>query len=328
MPTPFQTTLPYFSEPKFSDRAIYLWPAYNANLMGKVRFDLRNFISILKASVSDRLVVVDSIPRSSVAACCVAALIPKPWRAPIVLHGEMWEPDPGLLGWLERTAVRLADRSIDRYIVLSSEEIEAFPRIWKVSKDKVSFIPFFYTLLEDELRQPARKGQHIFAGGNSMRDYAPLIEAARRLPDTRFILATREIDRSCRLPENIEAGQIPHDEFMEAMRSAAAVVVPIKQGLSRAAGQQTYLNAMMYGKPTIVSPDFGVRDHIEHGRNGWISTHTQDDYVELIRYVTDPANAEHVDEVSRNAIATASRFSYAAHVSAIVDLIDAHFGSS
>ena len=101
-----------------------------------------------------------------------------------------------------------------------------------------------------------------------MRDYAPLFAAAAQIPAT-FTLAVQQ-QPLIPLPSNVHAGAVPRDEFLAAMRRSRVVVVPMRAGLARSAGQQTYLNAMAIGKLVVVTDTPGVRDYVEHGVTGLI----------------------------------------------------------
>jgi len=321
----FATTLPYFSEPSFAARATYLWPSYNAYKTGKLSFELHNLFSILVSVFRQDLLVIDSTPKSSLAACCLLALTPRRLHGRIILHGEMWAPSRGLLKKLEKVAIRCADRAIDRYIVISSDELTFFPRLWGVAANKMSFLPYFSTLKEDDVKETIADGDYVFAGGNSHRDYEPLIEAARRLESVNFVIATKRLADHKNLPANVTAGPLTHEDFMACMREAKAVVVPLKRDLDRSAGQQTYLNAMYFGKPTIISEAFGVKDYVKHGHNGWIVNGTSDEYVENLEYILSSENTLSIEEVCKNARDSAAQFTFDRHAQGIVDIVDEWF---
>ncbi len=255
----------------------------------------------------------------------VIGLWPASKRPTILMLGCMWEPDDGPLGLVERQIVKLADRAIDCYIVQSTEELEIFPRIWGVSPKKVRFCPFFFELDSEEITNASNFAhqQYVFAGGNSHRDYEPLVEAARQLPDLRFVIATHLLDGRTDLPPNVRAGTVSHQEFMGLLCSAAATVVAIRPGLRRAAGQRTYLNAMWLQKPTIVTDTLGVRDHVRHLENGLIVDGTPEDYVQALRWVFAPENRPAVSRLCHQAHEVVdTQFSFAKHISHVLSIVD------
>jgi hypothetical protein len=191
------------------------------------------------------------------------------WGPAVVITDATW----GYKGLLDRVACRAALRAFDSdrvvYCVLSREERRLFPRTWGIPADRVEFTPFYYTGSEEELDAPTREDGGVFAGGDTLRDYGTLVAAARVIPGE-FHLATRQLEGVRGLPPNVRVGPVPHPRFMDLMRAAAVVVVPLARTRERSAGQQTYLNAMAMGKLVIVPDVMGVRDYVEHGRTGLI----------------------------------------------------------
>ena len=162
----------------------------------------------------------------------------------------------------------------------------------------------------------------MFAGGNSHREYEPLIEAARQLPEHRFVLATDRL-QGIDLPPNLTAAPVPHHEFVRLMYGAAAVVVPMRQGMRRAVGQQTYLNAMWLERPTIVSDILGVHDHIENGKTALIVDGSMAGYVRALHWVFDPDNQEQVVRMCQNGRqAVVGQFTFENHAARLLEIID------
>ena len=95
-----------------------------------------------------------------------------------------------------------------------------------------------------------------------------------------------------------ERTKTSHAEFIRLMRRARAVVVPIRQGLRRSIGQQTFLNSMYMGKPTIISGGLGVRDHVENGEHALIVDGGIAGYVGALAWVLDPRNQRSVTEMA------------------------------
>lgn len=257
-------------------------------------------------------------------------LWPKRRQPAIYLLGCMWEPDRGLSGLIEKVVVKLADRAIDRYIVQSTEELTIFPQVWSVSQSKVRFCPFFFSFTENDLGEGGRltentphNGNFVFSGGNSLRDYAPLLEAARCLPEIKFVFATKLLNGRDDLPPNVEAHPVSHQEFVALMHASAATIVPIQPGLRRAAGQQTYLNAMWLGKPTIVTDTLGVRDHIRHKETGLIVDGTPESYLDALTWVFSPQNREAVGRLNAAARKEVQeRFAFENHIHCLLEILD------
>lgn len=233
----------------------------------------------------------------------------------ILITDATWEPRSAALSRvfgldgdrfapIVRRAVKLIDSSRVRYAVLSSDEVETFPQVWGIESDRVVFTPFPATVSPD---LPTHDGGYLFAGGNSLRDYDLLEEAVRGADfDTR--VASRWSPRGAAPgakgakgakgaegaagATRITSGTVPHEEFVALLAGCRAAVVPLQPSV-RSAGQQSYLNAMLLGKPVVVTEAPGVRDYIEDGVTGVVVPPEPDALARALAHVMDPANADH-----------------------------------
>jgi hypothetical protein len=246
-------------------------------------------------------------------ACMILGFLPRRYRPALMLVGEMWEPNTGFRGLVERLAVRLVDRAVDRYVVYSQDDKRSFCALWGIDPDKVGIALCYYHLSAQELEgPPPPNGGHIFAGGDSGRDYAPLVEAARQFPDTRFVLATAWTS-SKPVPPNVDIvlakrTSASHAEFIRLLRTARATVVPLQQGMKRSVGQQTYLNSMYLGKPTVVARALGISDHVEDGEHALVVDGTTSGYVSALTWLLDPQNQENVAAMAERGRVRAASF--------------------
>ncbi len=299
---PFTTTLDYGECDEWKSRAVPI------PMPETLLDELRAFLRILAALRTGRPMVLDSSAgrlHPDMLAAALIGFLPRRLRPLIVLTGCMWDRDAGFAGKLQGLIMRLADRAITRYVVQSTEEMTIFPQTWGVDPDKLRLCTYFYTIPPADAPNAHAAApvddlpaDYVFSGGNAHRDYDTLVEVARRLPERQFVIATRRLDGRDDLPPNLTARQVPHAQFVTLMHNARAVVVPMQGELTRATGQQTYLNAMVAGKPTIVSRALGVNDHIAHRQNGWIVEGSVEQYVEALQWVYDPANAPEVAAMS------------------------------
>ena len=275
--------------------------------------DLRGFERVLRGKQG--LILRGSVSRTDRYRDLFLALYIKlsrfPSRRPAVLITDAtWEPRSRALeggsSWraavvpaMVRTMIRLLDGPHVTYAVLSTDEVRTFPTTWGVDPGRVVFTPFCHTLRAvGDIPEPTDHG-HLFAGGNSLRDYDLLARALRELPGVETRVAARwrvPVDLS-----GVHASTTSPEVFVELMASSAACVTPLERSV-RSAGQQTYLNAMALGKPVVVTDSPGVRDYIEHGVTGWI-VDDQDpaDMATTLRHVLDPAHREEVQAVARRA---------------------------
>lgn len=200
-----------------------------------------------------------------------------------------------------RVGIRLVDAPNVRFCVLSNDEAAIFPQTWGVAPEKVYVTPWPHTLTPDELEAP-RDGA-VFAGGDSLRDYGPLVEAAREV-DAEIVIATRNPEYAGRsdLPANVRAGPLSHEQYVEQLRHASVVVVPMQSTEERGAGQTTYCNALAMGKLVIVTDTLAVRDYVEDGVTGLIVPPGDAGAMrEALRWATDPTHAAEVRAMAERA---------------------------
>lgn len=252
-----------------------------------------------------------------------AGLIARRRGAPIVVLADCtWKRGSW---WLDRIACRVGIRVLDApritYCVLSTEEIERFPRQWGISPERVAFTPWCYTLPREEVDKPGLEDGGVFAGGNSMRDYSALIEAAHELPEQVTIAAN--LRRNDVLPPNVSIGSVSHSRYVELMRKASVVVVPLQQGADRSAGQQTYLNAMAMGKTVVVTDSPGTRDYIRDGETGIVVPPGRSkELAAAIKWALNPANRMRVDTIRKRARSEVRRrFSPANYADSLLSVV-------
>jgi glycosyltransferase involved in cell wall biosynthesis len=323
----FASSLSFPDVPRFATRATPLMmpPRRDLTIMDEIRM----FWRILKIARKEKVILLDSTLgrfHPDLLAAGIIGLWPRRRRPLIVMAGAMWEPNDGIRGEVERLVIKLADRAIHRYAVQSSEELTIFPATWAVSPSKTRLCTYFFSLTREQgglsSTMPSN-GNHIFAGGNSHRDYDPLIETANQMPEHKFIFATQRLEGRSDLPSNVIAGPVSHHEFMDLMASAVAVIVPIQKGLRRAVGQQTYLNAMWLGKPTIVNDILGVRDHIEDGKTGLVVDGSPEGYVQALEWIFNPTNQEQVSKLCESAQKVVrEKFNVQNHGNQLLSIID------
>ena len=264
-----------------------------------------------------------------------AAISHRPFGPPVVIADCSWK-----LGghWLDRLSCRAGLRAIDSpkvtYCVHSSEERATFSGKWRVRIDpkRIVVTPFGHTLSDADLALPISDNGGIFAGGDSYRDYGPLLSIARSLPESVTIATNNELPLPPNAgPTNLNVVQVDRAGFLALTRRAAVVLVPLAAGLDRASGQFAYLNAMAMGKLVIVTESPGVRDYIEDGVTGLVVPPS--DPVALSQALTwalDPANRQRAQEIGREAARFVrvefSQETYARHILAAVDRATAQNG--
>ncbi len=194
-----------------------------------------------------------------------------PWgRKPHVLVDCNWDlPKRPLEAWLKALRIRLAARSAHRFVVWASHEVEDYARAFGIPQEMLQYVPFHGTAHDYEFE--VRDDGYLFAGGNYDRDYRTLIEGVRPLDVPVWIATTRpEQLRGVEVPAHVRVEGTTAAGFRQAMAAARLVVVPMQAGLLHSGGQQTLLNAMLMGKPTVAVGRKWAVDFIRDGDNGLI----------------------------------------------------------
>lgn len=328
----FATTVNYYrDEPRFTAHAHILDvpPIMEQPSSFRLRTELTFLLRILRTALAYKVLLLFS-HRGHITPELLSAVLmgfwPRRLRPQIVFHGEMYEPDSGWRYWLQRLAMRLADRAIAYYIVYSAAEMTTFSQAWGVDRAKMRFAlhPFYGKRKERTATFiPPAAASYVFAGGNSFRDYGPLVEAARLLPSVNFVICTNQLAACRDLPANVSIRHVTHAEFIELMRNAGVVIVPIQRNTQRIAGALTYLDAMWLRKPTIVTAGLGVSEYVQDGETGWIVDGSPADYVSTLRWILDPSHVTTVERICANAHAAVdTRFSMESHVSQLLNVMD------
>jgi glycosyltransferase involved in cell wall biosynthesis len=170
---------------------------------------------------------------------------------------------------LKAAQLRLAARSVQTFVVWARHEIDDYSRAFGLAREKFQYVPF-HTTLDSYAFEVSDQG-YLFAGGNYDRDYRTLVEAVRPLDVPTWLATTRpeQLD-SVHLPAHVRVAGTDHAGFRQAMAGARLVVVPMQKGLLHSGGQQTLLNAMWMGKPTIAVGRRWAKDFVTDGDNGLI----------------------------------------------------------
>lgn len=212
---------------------------------------------------------------------------------------------PWLAHLIERSgklSVRAMRGPRTHFCFLARGECEEAAREAAIPPSCLHFTPFHTTISPEEfdiekLRTAAAQPEdYVFSGGSVSRDYALLREAV----GTDISLKVATAINIGPWPGNADVRHVSHKQFIEWMAKSRAVVLPLATDTTRSVGQQTYLNAMLLGKPVVVTDAPGVRDYVTDGENAYIVAPLAADLRKAIQYVLDPANAAAVARVASN----------------------------
>ena len=189
-------------------------------------------------------------------------------KTPSIMIGSLfYRAKNPLRRYLKRVQLKLVSKSVHFFLVWAKREITDYSIEFGIPVEKFKFFPYHTTC--EVYDCPVRKGNYIFTGGNRDRDFKTLIEAVTGLA-VKTIIATnnQSLLRGIKLPENVEVISATDPQFYQLLAGSRLVVLTMSEGFLHSGGQQTFLNAMYWGKPVIVTDPEGAKDYIEDKKNG------------------------------------------------------------
>jgi glycosyltransferase involved in cell wall biosynthesis len=171
--------------------------------------------------------------------------------------------------FLKRLQIKQMSRSVRLFLVWAKREIEAYSSEFGIPREKLRFFPYHTTC--EVYDCTVEKGDYLFSGGNWNRDFKTLVQAVRGLK-LKVVIATNNhsLLEGIDLPENVQAISATDYQFYDLLAKSKMMVVPMAKGFLHSGGQQTFLNAMFWGKPVIVTDPEGADDYIEHKKTGML----------------------------------------------------------
>lgn len=202
----------------------------------------------------------------ALAAWCAVFARLRRLNIPIVAHSFNFTTLPPLL---KRCVFLLALPRVNRFVVFSTFERELYARAFRLSADRFDVVLWGVRRpVVDAPERPLEPGDYVSAIGGNARDYRTMVEAARRLPDVRFVFVVRpESLRGLELPPNVTVHtNLPIGKTMNVLLHSRFMVLPLL-GSEVPCGHVTLVAAMHLGKAFIVTESAGVADYVRHGDN-------------------------------------------------------------
>jgi glycosyltransferase involved in cell wall biosynthesis len=163
--------------------------------------------------------------------------------------------------------MRFCIKNVDTCVVWASIECERYAEAYGLPRNKFLFVPHHHTTKNYDY-EVSDEG-YLFTGGNSSRDYRLFVDAVRDIQFPCVLAATRqELLRGLDIPKHVRVIGATPQQFRQLLASCRFVVLPMQANLLRTGGQQTFLNAMLMGKPVILTDPEGGRDYIVDGETG------------------------------------------------------------
>lgn len=187
-------------------------------------------------------------------------------RTHLVVMGFIYRPKQGLVGRIYRWWVKntLNSGYIDHALVYSQHEVEHYARLLGVSASLFRFVPLG---IESENVEGSSDQGYWFSTGKSNRDYDFLIDAMAGTSH-RLVIACDT------LPQPAAANVMVHHQafgpdMLQLMNAAHGVLIALDDE-HVSSGQLVMLQAMMLGKPLIITRSSAITDYAEDEVNALI----------------------------------------------------------
>lgn len=216
----------------------------------------------------------------------------------IVVLTFIYKPKKSLIGKIYDKFMRYIVTSgyVKYFVVFSESEKKRYADYFDIPESRFVFETLGY---EDKTKDVPRveSGEFYLAAGRSNRDYKFLTEAwSKRKEKLEIICDTLNLKNAT---DNIEILTNCHDDdFFRELAKCRAVIVPLED-THISSGQLVIIQAMMYGKPVIVTENDTVTDYIDSGRTGLVIKKTEKDLSDAIAALADEKYYEEISAAER-----------------------------
>jgi glycosyltransferase involved in cell wall biosynthesis len=207
--------------------------------------------------------------------------------------------------WWKRAVMRRAVRATDACAVWSRSQVDNNRRELRLPEFDFLFLPYKANHSQQECAPAPALGDYVFSGGNSERDYRTFFRAVAGLDIPVLVSCTDPAAlQGLTVPPNVILVQAREPHFRRLMAGARLVVVPLKKGLLRGAGEATFLNAMWHGKPVVAADDVSAGDYIEDGHTGLVVPAGDADalHARIVELWEDPRRCREIGRAGREVV--------------------------
>lgn len=159
---------------------------------------------------------------------------------------------------------------IDKFVVHSSVEIEAYASLLDIDQERFRYVPLQYGgAIETDA--PDRDGPYIFATGSGHRDYQTFFEAVEKLGYPTVVVAGPRVLKGLTPPANVEiVDGMSKQEILRHVRHARVNVLPLKTtGVT--VGLVTIVECLRHGCGIVSTARSGIEDYLTDGYNSLLA---------------------------------------------------------
>lgn len=160
-----------------------------------------------------------------------------------------------------RHLARGALGAVDRFIVHSRSEVHAYSEWLDLPASRFQFVPLQRAVrditFEEEVQRP-----FLLSMGSAQRDYRLLFAVLAELGYPAVVVAGAHAVAGLSVPGNVEVRSgLSAEQCFELVQRARLSVIPVANQ-DTASGQVTLLEAMMYGRPVIITSGPACLDYV------------------------------------------------------------------
>lgn len=200
-------------------------------------------------------------------------------RHPLIVMTFIYKDKGGALGKIYKRFMSyiVTSKYIDKFIVFNSKECVYYSNLFKVPFEKFVFLPLGVEDVSE--RFSIEKGGRLLSVGRSNRDYDFLISALQGTEYQIDILCDNlHVDTT----DKIKIYTDKHgDDYFEILSKCFCVIIPLKD-INISSGQLVITQAMMMGKPIIITDVPSVYDYVENEKTALCIKNNKKELIEAI----------------------------------------------
>jgi glycosyltransferase involved in cell wall biosynthesis len=174
-----------------------------------------------------------------------------------------------LHGKHKRLLATSALKSVNKFIVHSSEEIINYSRYLNLPVSKFEFIPLAKPIMSTTAFEDKDK-PFILAMGSANRDYETLFSAIKKLGYPLTVVAPAHSLSGLDIPPSVTIkSNLSLADCRDLIQKSRINIIPIDNEYT-ASGQVTLIEAMMFKKAVIATDSIGTRDYIINNKTGYL----------------------------------------------------------
>ncbi len=174
---------------------------------------------------------------------------------------------------LRRRVMREAFRRVDEFAVFTRHERDLYTDYFDIEREKIHVTRWG---VAPPIAAPGPKlfgGPYLASLGGEARDYRTLCEAARMMPDMRFVVVARKANfNDVEPPANMTTlFDLPREKAWSIVAHSAAALLPLRSR-DTPCGLVTLVGSLHLGKAQAVTAASGVSDYVEDGRTALLTS--------------------------------------------------------